>query len=67
VELTKKNRFVADGPARWSAARAGKIRDAARKNNPAGRLKKIRHWVKTELAVLREQATGEKSSPKILW
>jgi hypothetical protein len=67
VELTKKNRLVADGYVRWSAARGQKIRDAVRKNNPVGCLEKIRHWIKTELAVLREQKTGEKSSPKILW
>ncbi len=67
MELTNKNRFVADGYVRWSAARGEKIRDVVRKNNAVGRLGKIRHWFKTELAVLREQKTGEKSSPKILW
>ena len=67
MELTRKNRFVADGNVRWSAAREEKIRAAVRKNNPVGWLGKIRHWFKTELAVLREQKNGEKSSPKILW
>jgi hypothetical protein len=53
VELINKNRFVADVHTRWSAARGEKIRAGSRENNPVGFLGKIRHWFKTELAVMR--------------
>ena len=67
-----KIKFVANGYQRWSAAREEKTRAAVLKNftgekEQIGFLGKMRRWFKTELAVLREQQTGEKSSPKILW
>jgi hypothetical protein len=67
VELTNKNKFVADGHNRWSAARGEKIRGSFRENNPVGFFGKIRRWLKTEAATLRGQKTDDKSSPKILW
>jgi len=36
VELTNKNRFVADGHARWASAREDKIRTACDKNPLTG-------------------------------
>ena len=72
MELNGKNRFVADGHARWSAAHKDKARAALRKNvagenEPVEFFEKVRLWFKTERTVLRGQKTGEKSSPKILW
>jgi len=48
VELTSKNRFVADGHARWASAREDKIRTACDKNQPLSLSGKIRRWFKTE-------------------
>jgi hypothetical protein len=67
VELTSKNRFVADGHARWASAREDKIRTACDKNPPLSLFGKIQSWFNNEAAVLHERKTDEKASPKILW
>ena len=67
MELTNKNRFVADGHTRWTNAREEKIRTACDENQPLSLFDKIRSWFKTETAVLRKRKTDEKTSPKILW
>jgi hypothetical protein len=73
VELTNRNRFVADGHARWSAAREGKIRAGIRENEPVGFFGKIQRWFKTEAAVwadrkrtknLYRKFSGDFSSPR---
>ena len=68
-----KNNFTADGHQRWlkscaAAKQKAALAEPAEEQKPAGFLKKIQRWWRTELqSQPQTQEENEKSSPKILW